>query len=114
MDVKMPPVSFDWTVNLTHIASTVMFIVAAVSGYYDLKQSIETNRVSNTAQFKRYDELQLEQKVTDAQQDARVAVAQKDLKDQLTENTREIKQDIRDLRNDLFRGNEKVLSINRR
>ena len=114
MDVKMPPVSFDWTVNLTHIASTVMFIVAAVSGYYDLKQSIETNRVQNAAQFKRYDELQIEQKATDAAQDARQAVEARDLKDQLIENTREIKQDIRDLRNDLFRGNEKVLSVNKR
>ncbi|MHB8603484.1 MAG: hypothetical protein ACYC9R_12695 [Nitrosotalea sp.] len=105
MNLKMPPITFDWTVNLTHILTTLMFILSAVAGFYDLKSDVrDINTRLNNALVT--DNAQIAaQKVIDQAQDTRIELVNTQITSELRSTTQDIKSDIRDIRDNLFYGN---------
>lgn len=95
----MPHINFDWTFNIGHIISVLVFVMAGVGAYYDVKSDI---RVVNT-KLVAVDTALAQQRVNDEHQDALRERIKTEIKEDLRDIKNDINQNIRDLRNDLFR-----------
>lgn len=100
---KLPPIKMDWSVNLSHLGSMILFIFACVGGYYDLKSEVARNKDTSELRFAQIEKGLATQSEVDKAQDMTTRAAMSDLKDNLRDQSREIKQDIRDLRSDLIK-----------
>jgi hypothetical protein len=97
--MTVPKIKFDWTFNIGHVISMLVFIMAGIGAYYDVKTDL---RVLAT-KVQAVDIFMTQQKHQDETQDLQRERVVTELKDSLRDSKNDIKQDIRDLRNDLFR-----------
>ena len=101
--MNLPNLKLDWTINISQIGSILVFLATAMGGYYDLKSDVRRNQDIANERFLQVERSLTGQQALDKAQDDRVAASNADLKTQLRDQAGEIKQDIRDLRNDLMR-----------
>jgi len=93
----------DWSVNVANVAVVIVAIMGGVGAWYDVKSDtrMNTRDIANlqieNSQFKQ------DVKTENNKQDLHEAGVIVDLKSIMKDNKDEIKSDIRDLRNDIFR-----------
>jgi len=110
MAAPLPKVSFDWTFNVGNVVSLIIFIIAGIGAWYDVKSDTKINALQIAtlqATDARYAQ-ELKQHhdddvASDHNQDIKRQEAINDVKGVVREQTSEIKAEIRDLRNDLIR-----------
>lgn len=97
-------VHFDWTVNLTHVATLLSLIVAGLYAYTDLKSDVRDHKTAADAKFAEYDRNWGLQRGIDVDQNARLERAVGELHQAMRELRQDVRQDIKELRGDLSRG----------
>jgi flagellar motility protein MotE (MotC chaperone) len=95
----MSRIEIDWKLNVGHIVSVVLFVGGGVSGWYAIKSDVALVQKDVASLNKRFED---QEKRDKSQDDARERLSS-ELKQTLKDNKDEIKQEIRDLRTDLFR-----------
>jgi hypothetical protein len=93
-----PSVRFEWTVNLTHVLTIIGAVSIMAGGYFDLKSDVRLNKSTADGKFAEYDRAWINQKITDDAQESRTRELVKTLSDQIRELRQDIRADIRDLR----------------
>lgn len=96
--MDLPPVKFDWTISLGHLASACVFIGGGLFAYTDLKSDVRNQQTVADAKYREYDRLWSQQQKLDDDQNQRMLRIFDTLSRQLTEAKADIRGDIRDLR----------------
>ena len=90
--IKMPKISWDFSINLGHILSIVAFVLSAIGVWYNVQARLDKTEY-------RIEILERQQLEQDATRDR----INKEIRDSIRESNGDVKQEIRDLRNDLIR-----------
>jgi hypothetical protein len=93
----------DWSVNVANIATVIVAIMGGVGAWYDVKSDTRMNSRDIASLQMEQSQIRQDVKAENNKQDAHEAAVVLDLKGVMKDNKDEIKADIRDLRNDLFR-----------
>jgi hypothetical protein len=93
----------DWSINVANIAVVVMAVMGGIGAWYDVKSDTRMNTRDIAALQVVSERHKQEDVANDLRQDAKREAVVVDLKSALKDNRDDIKSDIRDLRNDLFR-----------
>jgi len=103
-------IAFDWTFNVGNLFSLIVFILAGIGAWYDVKSDTKINALQiaalqatdarYAAELKQHHD---DDVAADHNQDQKRQEAINDVKGVVREQTGEIKAEIRDLRNDLIR-----------
>lgn len=94
-----PIFRIDWTVNIATMIAVTLFIAACFAAWYDLKNDVRLQE----ARIKVLDAQFEEQRKKDETQDLAREKIVDEIKETLRDNKNEIRQEFRDLRNDIFR-----------
>lgn len=110
MALPQPKLTFDWTFNVGNLFSLIVFILAGIGAWYDVKSDTRVNSIQiaalqatdarYAAELKQHHDDDVS---ADHMQDTKRQEAINDVKGVVREQTSEIKAEIRDLRNDLIR-----------
>jgi hypothetical protein len=96
-------VHFDKTINLGHIISVIVFSIGGLAAYYDLKGDVKLHTTQIVAIEKTLEVDRVNQRKQDESQDKLVSQAVLDLKSVMSDNKIDIKNDLREIRNDFYR-----------
>lgn len=75
----MPPIKFDWTVSVSNLLTVAFFVVSMATAWFSLKEDVQVLNTKQTA----------------------TELIVKEVKEIQRENKVELKQDLRDLRDDI-------------
>ncbi len=101
--LMMTPIKLDRTISIGHILSVLIFFIGGLGAYYDLKGDVRTQAAAiSNIQTILADERRVQGNI-DADQNKQRDQALLDLKNIMQDNKKDIKDDIRDLRNDIAR-----------
>lgn len=92
-------IQWDWSMNVGNLITLVAFILAGIGAWYDVKSDVRVHSVEIQAIKK----VQEAQEVRDKAQDDNREIVVRELKALIREENRDVKQEIRDWRNDLMR-----------
>lgn len=95
--------TFDWTLNVSNIITVILFLIGGIGAWYDVKYEVAGIQKESAIKFKEIDKFVELQRGTDAEQNQARERALSEIRESLREQGREIKQEIRDFRNDLMR-----------
>jgi len=93
----------DWSVNVANLVVVVSAVLGGIGAWYDVKTQTAANTRDIAAIQVRVDQAKQEAMAADLRQDVKRDTVVLDLKGALKDNRDDIKGDIRDLRNDIFR-----------
>lgn len=79
-----PQIKLDWTINVGQIGALLIFVVSAITGWYNLKEDVAVTKAKTEVKFMQIDS------------------SLGEVKETIVRNTSEIKSDIKDLRSEVL------------
>lgn len=103
MNFPKHKLTFDWTLNVSNIITMILFLIGGIGAWYDVKYEVASIQKETAIKFNAIDKFIELQRMNDAAQDSARERALTEIRESLREQGRDIKQEIRDFRNDLIR-----------
>jgi len=93
----------DWSLNIGNVVTIMMFLLAGIGAWYDVKTDVKLNHREAELKFAQVENFMKEQKVYNELSEKQRDHLLDEIKNTLKEDNREVKSEIRELRSDLFR-----------
>jgi hypothetical protein len=95
--------TMDWSLNIGNVVTIMMFLLAGIGAWYDVKSDVKLNHQEAAIKFQQVESFMKEQKSFNDYSERQRDLVMEQLKASIREDTRELKVEIRELRTDLFR-----------
>jgi len=93
----------DWSLNIGNVVTIMMFLLAGIGAWYDVKTDVKLNHQEAAIKFQQVETFMKDQKLFNDYSERQRDLVTEQLKTTLREDSRELKSEIRELRSDLFR-----------
>ena len=92
----------DWSLNIGNVLSIVIFLLAGIGAWYDVKTDVKLNHNEAQLKFSVVEAFMIEQKANNISSETQRDKMITEVRSSIKEDTRDIKQEIRDLRSDIL------------
>lgn len=103
-------IKLDPTISIGHIGSVIFFIITGLGAWYNLKQDVSNAKTESTIRFEQHDKKLAELDVRNREQDLSIREMSMELKQQMRSNAIDLKEDLKNLRSDIFMNFKPTLS----
>lgn len=93
----------DWSLNIGNVVSITTFLLAGIGAWYDVKSDVRLNHREAELKFEQVETFMKEQKIFNQVSEKQRDHLLDEVKTTLREDNREIKNEIRELRTDLYK-----------
>ena len=95
--------TMDWSLNIGNVVTILMFLLAGIGAWYDVKTDVKLNHREAELKFQQVEMFMKDQKIFNEVSEKQRDHLLDELKTSMKEDSRDVKAEIRELRSDLFR-----------
>ena len=95
-------IEMDWSLNIGNVISIVVFLLAGVGAWYDVKSDVKLNHNEAQLKFMQVETFMSEQKNYNQYSERQRDVLLGEVKNAIRENSQDMKSELRDLRNEVM------------
>lgn len=95
-------IEMDWSLNIGNIISIVVFLIGGIGAWYDVKTDVRLNHKEAEIKFDQVENFMIDQKAYNVQSERQRDHLLDEVKQVIREDNREVKQEIRELRNEVL------------
>ena len=95
-------IEMDWSLNIGNVISIVVFLLAGVGAWYDVKSDVKLNHNEAQLKFLQVESFMSEQKNYNQYSERQRDVLLGEVKNAIRENSQDMKSELRDLRNEVM------------
>jgi len=95
-------IEMDWSLNIGNVISIVVFLLAGIGAWYDVKSDVKLNHNEAQLKFIQVETFMSEQKNYNQYSERQRDVLLGEVKIAIRENSQDMKSELRDLRNEVM------------
>lgn len=95
-------IEMDWSLNIGNVISILVFLLAGIGAWYDVKSDVKLNHNEAQLKFMQIETFMNEQKSYNQYSERQRDVLLGEVKNAIRENSQDMKSELRDLRNEVM------------